>query len=120
MEAPDVGVSHVTLQLRAVLADYLQISGAWRQLLFLGHCEITHIYWFSVATATVGLCLDCAVESWPPCFARRAGLRADFVILDQSPHQSMADGSDQHLPGLPHIMRTYVDGKCAYGCATPL
>lgn len=41
---------------------------------------------------------------------RRPGMRADFVVLDQSP-LDMAPGGP-----LPEVLNTYVNGQCRHGC----
>lgn len=39
------------------------------------------------------------------------GLRADFVVLDAFP-----EGGAAAAAALPRVLRTYVDGECAWGC----
>lgn len=43
----------------------------------------------------------------------RPGLRADFVVLSASPFDLKGRGGGEQLP---RVLRTYVDGSCAYGC----
>ncbi len=45
--------------------------------------------------------------------ARRAGMRADFVVLGSSPLE-MRPGRP-----LPDVVEVYVDGRCAHGCSEP-
>ncbi|KAL6764041.1 amidohydrolase family-domain-containing protein [Haematococcus lacustris] len=45
----------------------------------------------------------------------RPGLRADFIILDQSPLAMPAEVGGGR--GLPSVLHTFVDGVCVYGCA---
>eukprot|EP00882_Tetradesmus_deserticola_P005072 GHRQ01005344.1.p1 GENE.GHRQ01005344.1~~GHRQ01005344.1.p1 ORF type:complete len:554 (+),score=202.48 GHRQ01005344.1:614-2275(+) len=47
----------------------------------------------------------------------RPGLRGDFVVLDRSP----LEGVDEHGgggfgAGVPRVLKTYLDGRCVYGC----
>jgi predicted amidohydrolase YtcJ len=47
----------------------------------------------------------------------RPGLRGDFVVLDQSPLEGMDEyGAGGFGAGLPQVVKTYVDGRCVFGC----
>ncbi|WIA42290.1 hypothetical protein OEZ86_008304 [Tetradesmus obliquus] len=47
----------------------------------------------------------------------KAGLRDDFVVLDRSPFEGMdEDGGGGFAAGVPRVVKTYVDGRCAFGC----
>ncbi|WIA21836.1 hypothetical protein OEZ85_004212 [Tetradesmus obliquus] len=47
----------------------------------------------------------------------KAGLRGDFVVLDRSPFEGMdEDGGGGFAAGVPRVVKTYVDGRCAFGC----
>jgi predicted amidohydrolase YtcJ len=47
----------------------------------------------------------------------RPGLRGDFIVLDRSPFEGMDEyGGGGFAAGLPRVVKTYVDGKCVFGC----
>jgi predicted amidohydrolase YtcJ len=47
----------------------------------------------------------------------RPGLRGDFIVLDRSPFEGMDEyGGGGFGAGLPQVVKTYVDGRCVYGC----
>jgi predicted amidohydrolase YtcJ len=47
----------------------------------------------------------------------RLGLRGDFILLDRSPLEGVdEDGAGGFGAGLPQVVKTYVDGRCVYGC----
>jgi predicted amidohydrolase YtcJ len=45
------------------------------------------------------------------------GLRGDFIVLDRSPVEGLDEfGGGGFAAGMPRVLKTYVDGKCVYGC----
>ena len=45
---------------------------------------------------------------------RRAGMHADFVVLDADPLAMRPDGP------LPAVLQTFVGGQCVFGCEASL